>query len=324
MKDLISIIVPSYNVEKFLDACVDSICSQTYDNLEIILVDDGSTDSTGALCDSWKEKDSRIRVIHQENRGLSGARNAGIRAAKGEYLSFIDSDDIIAPDYVEVLYSCICEGHVTMAQGRSNNFHDPAETETFQSTYETRLMDSRDMCHELMTTYHKGWGIVMTKMFHRSLFEHLEFPVGRIHEDEYLVYRLIWEARKVALSDRIIYYYRSKREGSITHSGFSVKRLDVLDARKKRCEFFKSLGESSLYGDALLSYCQAQTDCLKKLKKSDMADKEKYIADIEKDLKKGFRTLKGISHISQKKKLSLWLDIYMPWAKGFYKGLGKG
>ncbi len=314
-QELISIIVPSYNVEKYIDACVESICGQTYEKLEIILVDDGATDRTGEKCDEWADRDDRIKVIHQKNRGLSGARNAGIREAKGEYLAFIDSDDMIAKDYVETLYKCAVDNKVLLAQGRSNNFYKEEDIKGFTDSDGCKVLSSAEMCRILMSEYRKGWGIVMTKLFHRSLFDDLEFPEGRIHEDEYMVYRLFWKAGRIALSDKIVYYYRSKREGSITHSGFSLKRLDVLDARRKRYEFFEELGEKELQGYALLSLCQAQADCLGKLRNCDIDDKDKYIDEIKKELTENFREVKRTPTVSSKKKLSLWLDIYMPWVK---------
>lgn len=319
-QDLISIIVPSYNVEQFIDKCIESITRQTYSELEIILVDDGATDGTGAKCDEWAKEDSRVKVIHQENKGLSGARNAGIEASTGRYLSFIDSDDMIAPDYVETLYTCICENNVPMAQGRSENFYKESDIEGFVSTRSCKVMTGKDMCHTLMSSYHKGWGIVMTKMFDRSLFENIRFPQGRIHEDEYVVYRLMWEAGNIAVSDRIVYYYRSKRQGSITHASYSLKRLDAIDARRSRCEFFKSCGEEMLYEDAKLSLCQTQIDNLRKLKGSDIPEKEKYIREIEADIKKNFAEIKNFNTIGSKKKLSMWMEINMPALKKLIAG----
>jgi hypothetical protein len=176
-------------------------------------------------------------------------------------------------------------------------------------------MTGKDMCHILMSEYRKGWGIVMTKMFDRSLFEELEFPLGRIHEDEYLVYRLFWDAGSVAVSDHIVYYYRSKRAGSITHAGYSLKRLDALDARSKRCDFFKEKGEAMLYEDAMLSLATSQIDCVRKLKASDIPEKDKYVTTIEKELKQNVSEINKFKTIGMKKKLSLWTEIHFPAVK---------
>ncbi|WP_155838446.1 glycosyltransferase family 2 protein [Butyrivibrio proteoclasticus] len=315
MNDLISIIVPSYNVEDYIDKCVDSICKQDYTNIEIILVDDGATDDTGKKCDEWASRDERVKVIHQENQGLSGARNTGIRASKGKYISFIDSDDMIATDYVSTLYSCIQENGVRMAQGLSKNFYKEDDIDSFVSEDTRRVISGYDMCKTLMSEYKMGWGIVMTKMFDKSLFDDLEFPLGHIHEDEYLVYKLYWNSGKVALTDKIVYYYRSKRKGSITHSGYSLKRLDAVYAREGRCVFFENLGEKELYQLAKLSLCYTQSETLVKLKESDIADKDKYIDDMRQKLKANTKEIWRADYISTKKKLSLWMEIYLPWLK---------
>ena len=313
--DLISIVVPSYNVEQYIDACIETICGQTYMNIEIIIVDDGATDGTGKKADEWARKDNRVKAVHQKNKGLSGARNTGIRESAGKYIAFIDSDDMIAPDYVETLYNCIKEKNVLMAQGRSNNFFKESDIEGFTSTFDCQVKSGKEMCHILMSEYRKGWGIVMTKLFDRSLFDNLEFPEGRIHEDEYVVYRLFWEAGSVAVSDHIVYYYRSKRAGSITHAGYSLNRLDALDARKKRCDFFKEQGESGLYEDAVLSLARSRIDCLRKLKDSDIPDKEKYISTIEEEFKQSLPEIYKFKTIGMKKKVSLWTELHFPGIK---------
>ncbi len=319
MSDLISIVVPSYNVEDYIDKCVDSICHQDYENIEIILVDDGATDGTGAKCDEWAGRDARVQVIHQENQGLSGARNAGIRAAKGKFISFIDSDDMIAPDYVSTLHDCIIENGTRMAQGLSKNFFQEEDIAGFVSCDDRRVISGYDMCKTLMSEYKMGWGIVMTKMFEKSLFDDLEFPLGHIHEDEYLVYKLYWNSGKVALTDKIVYYYRSKRKGSITHSGYSLKRLDSVYARQERCEFFKALGEKELYQLAKLGLCTTEIENLKKLRESDVEDKGSYIDKIEQDLRANLKEIWKAEHISAKKKVSLWMERYMPGLKGILK-----
>lgn len=319
MNDLVSIVVPSYNVEDYIDKCIDSICHQDYENIEIILVDDGATDGTGKKCDEWAEKDKRVIVIHQENQGLSGARNAGIRIAKGKYISFIDSDDMIAPDYVSTLYNCIVKSGARMAQGRSKNFFAEEDIAGFASEDTRSVRSGYDMCKSLMSEYKMGWGIVMTKMFEKSLFDELEFPLGRIHEDEYLVYKLYWNAGQVALTEKIVYYYRSKRKGSITHSGYNIKRLDAVNAREERCEFFKSFGEKELYQLAKLALCYTQIEAVRKLRESEIGEKAKYIDSIKQKLRDNIREIRSAEYISSKKKTSLWMEIHFPRLKQLLK-----
>lgn len=313
--DLISIMIPAYNVDRYIDKCLETLCGQTYSNIEIVIVDDGSTDTTGKKCDEWAGRDDRIRVIHQENRGVSGARNACVRNATGEYVAFVDPDDMVATDYVETLYRCILDNDVPMAQGRSENFFSEEDIKNFRSTDDCRVLTGKEMCHILMTEYHKGWGILMTKMCKRSIYDDIVFPQGRIHEDDYCIYRLYWNAGKVALTDRIVYYYRSKREGSITHVKYSLHRLDSLDALTKRCEFFRQQEQQSLYEDACLSLCRARVSALQSMEKAEVENKEKVISEVRRDLKEDLRRLRSLKTISLKKKASVYMELYMPGIK---------
>ena len=226
---------------------------------------------------------------------------------------------MIAPDYVSTLYSCITENGTRMAQGLSKNFFKEEDIAGFVSRDDRRVVSGYDMCKTLMSEYKMGWGIVMTKMFEKSLFDELEFPLGHIHEDEYLVYKLYWNAGQVALTDKIVYYYRSKRKGSITHSGYSLNHLDAVYARQERCEFFKDLGEKELYQLAKLGLCTTEIENLKKLKESDVEDKDSYIDKIEQDLRANLKEIWKAEHISAKKKVSLWMARYMPGLKGILK-----
>ena len=206
-----------------------------------------------------------------------------------------------------------------MAQGLSKNFFAEKDIESFVSEDKRSVMSGYDMCKTLMSEYKMGWGIVMTKMFEKSLFDGLEFPLGHIHEDEYLVYKLYWNSGNVALTDKIVYYYRSKRKGSITHSGYSLKRLDAIYAREERCEFFKELGEKELYQLAKLALCYIQIEALGKLKASDIKDKDKYIADITQKLRSNVREIRMSDNISTKKKISLFMEMYAPGLKSLLK-----
>ena len=319
MNDKISVIVPCYNVEEYIDKCIGGLRQQDYENIEIILVDDGATDDTGKKCDEWATRDERIKVIHQENQGVSAARNAGIRAATGKYVAFADPDDMVPSYFISTLYNCITDCGTKMAQGRSKNFFNEADIDSFVSDDVRRVVKGFDMCKSLMYDYHMGWGIMMTKMIDKSLFEGMEFPVGRIHEDDYLIYKLYWNAGEVALTDKIVYHYRSKRKDSITHSKYSIKHLDAISAREERCDFFKSIGEKELYQAAVLSLCYAQIEALNKLKLSDVVDKEKYIKEIRRNLNDNGKIVRSAENISTKKKLSLWMEYYLPVLKRMLK-----
>lgn len=256
MDPLISIIVPIYNVEKYLERCVESLRAQTYGNLEIILVDDGSPDGCPAICDAYAKKDDRIRVIHQKNAGLSGARNAGIDASKGAYLAFVDSDDYVAPDFIRALYDLLQESGCAIGQCRFAYVQgEPIcakESSSWRIYRGESLMEQLYGPEEEATYFVVAWN----KLYRSELFEQIRYPVGRIHEDEATTYLLFHEGRKLAFLDRALYGYYTENEGSIT-AHFSRKRLQWLEAHEERIQFLKEHGYERLLPRAYRKLCDA-------------------------------------------------------------------
>ena len=232
---LISVILPVYRVEKYLDRCLQSITGQTYRNLEIILVDDGSPDRSGAICDAWAEKDSRIRVIHQKNSGGGPARNAGLDLATGELLAFVDSDDYIACDMFAHLYSLLETGadvaecdYLETAGDDAVFPEDPFEV--------TAFTPEEAMCHHIRDTIFRQ--VIWNKLYRRKLSEGVRFPAGTKIDDEYFTYRLLGNAKKLVHSTKVCYAYR-QQEGSIMHQRFSLKRVEALQAKQQRLEWLQ-------------------------------------------------------------------------------------
>lgn len=255
---LISVIVPVYRVEEYLERCVKSILSQTYENLEVILVDDGSPDQCPAICDACAEKDARVKVIHQENKGLSGARNAGIDAASGEYLAFVDSDDYVSPHFIEELYQLLQDTGCAIGQCRFSYVKGDGLVEEGDSAFciyrGESLMEQLYGPEEKATCFVVAWN----KLYRAELFKEtgIRYPEGRIHEDEATTYRLFHEAKKLAFLDRALYGYYTENGGSIT-SVFSVKRLQWLTAHEERIAFFKKNGYEKLLPAAYRKLCDA-------------------------------------------------------------------
>lgn len=228
---LISIIVPVYKVEAYLDKCIDSIVRQTYSNLQIILVDDGSPDNCGAMCDAWAEKDSRIQVIHKKNGGLSDARNAGMAAATGKYIAFVDSDDWVEPLYVqrllEGMLSCggdICECEVLRTDGTvSIEAHPEAKAEIWQAVPALEQLIHDGVFHQY----------VWNKLYRRSVIGDIRFPVGKTNEDEFWTYQVFGRAKCVVKISDVLYNYL-QRPGSIMSAGYSLRRLHALEAKAQR------------------------------------------------------------------------------------------
>lgn len=245
MTDKISIIIPIYNVEEYLPHCIDSVLHQTYPHLEILLIDDGSPDRCGEICDEYARRDSRIVTIHQSNGGLSDARNTGIKSASGKYLTFLDSDDWLDPRYIETLYELILKSGSEIAICnfmRTSDEHatsDSAQGEIHEYT-------NIEALNQIYDQFSVQMRIACGKLYAKSLFTEIRFPVGRVHEDEFTTYRLIYKANKIILTSAELLYYR-QRNDSIMSSRFSPKNtLDAIDAYRERAEFFKNAGLETL------------------------------------------------------------------------------
>lgn len=241
MNELISVIVPVYKVEDYLKRCIDSILRQTYGNLEIILVDDGSPDGCCKICDEYAERDKRVKVIHKENGGLSDARNAGIDIAQGSYVAFIDSDDWVHDKYIEKLYQLLKKtaADISVCNYMETSREDIPQNNINGKIYEFSNVEALEqLTNKLYLQMVVAWG----KLYKKDLFNEIRFPEGKIHEDEFTSYRVIYKARKVVFTtERLIYYWQ--RPDSIMGSGFNVKHhLDVIQAYKERAEFFNDVG----------------------------------------------------------------------------------
>lgn len=239
MNDLISIVVPIYHVEKYLNRCVESILKQTYSNLEIILVDDGSDDMCPKMCDEFAKIDSRIQVIHQENGGLSAARNAGIDVAKGKCIAFVDSDDCISEHYIEFLYRALEETKADIAQCVFAEF-DEDSAPTFARNYTIpKIWNKMKALRSQMVS---GTNIISTvawnKLYRSSLFIDIRYAPGKLHEDEFTTYRIFDKAASVAYIDIPLYGYFQNQTG-ITHSLPKSAHIDGIEAKLERYMYYK-------------------------------------------------------------------------------------
>lgn len=238
----ISVIVPVYRAKKYMHRCVDSILSQTFSDFELILVDDGSPDNCGAICDAYAEKDSRVRVIHQKNQGQAAARNRAITVARGQWVTFVDSDDGIHPQMLEHLLRAAEESgaNISMcgaleAETMPEHFMDPIDGKWAQKT-----MDETGL--EALYTHgeHRYW-VVWGKLIRRRIVEKFPFTSGRFYEDNAVAFRWLYAAGKVADLPGRYYFYQVNPEGT-TKSGFSEKKLDFLWALEAQRQFYKGVG----------------------------------------------------------------------------------
>ena len=239
MNDLITVVVPIYNVEPYLHTCIDSIINQTYNNLEIILVASESTDNSVAIAEEYAAHDSRISVIHRPKLGLSDGRNAGINVAKGTYICFVDSDDYIAPDYVARLHTLCTEYNADIAQCSFQRFYSGEVTKSeTHSKKRVMIFDGISMCENLYNFYGYYSTVAWTKLYKRSLFDSIRYPVGELYEDTSTTYKLFYAANRVVMIPEKLYHYRM-RDGSIMHTSWSEKNLIGLKVMEDRLEFFQ-------------------------------------------------------------------------------------
>jgi glycosyltransferase involved in cell wall biosynthesis len=279
MKEKISIIIPVYKVEAYLAKCIESIINQTYTELEIILVDDGSPDQCGKICDDYAKKDARIHVIHKKNEGVARARNDGLEYASGDYISFIDSDDWIAENAYELLLQNLKKYNVDCAVGGCVTVDDKDGVLTpREHTYgPVRCEDSLEAMKHVLLSGSAVWN----RLFKRKIFEELRFPVGRINDDEVVALRAYSKCRKIVFLNQDMYYYRI-RSNSITTSSFSMRQMDVYYNSIDNMEFIKK-NYPVLLPCAEYKFIKAMLYCYVNLRK---LEKNEETIKAKKELKK--------------------------------------
>ncbi len=252
---LVSIIIPVYNVSKYIDECIESLISQTYANIEIILVDDGSTDDSGSICDSYKDKDNRVIVIHKENSGISDARNVGLDIAKGEYYLFVDSDDVVHQNYVEYLLDAVLISGCKVAQSRFKHIeaNDKAKTDSALEHKQPVIISGRDGCGLIYKAGGVSATVVWDKIYHKSIWEKRRFPSGKFNEDLFMTFELLYSNETIALISDELYYYR-KNPNSVTSVPLSLRNLYYFEALDRHLEFYSSQNDNDMFEKCIANY----------------------------------------------------------------------
>lgn len=304
----ITVIIPIYNVESYLRKCIDSVINQTMQEIEIILVDDGSTDSSPQICDEYALKDDRIKVIHKINGGLSDARNVGIDIARGIYLTFVDSDDWIDKNFCKYLYTLAKEKNADIVQC---NF-----TKVYEEDIHIELeLDVKEVMYSGVEALNLLYGeeetrtvIACGKIYKKKLFEQIRFPKGKIHEDEFTTYKLIHKANKVIDTNLQLYYYL-QRQGSITKTKFTESRMHALEAYKERIQYFEQHKLDILVKKTQGKLCTLLKYLYLKALKSDIHNKKKLIKVISRELKRNFWCFIKNPYITHKGKITFILCL---------------
>lgn len=280
----ISVIVPVYKVEDYLHRCVDSILAQTYEDFELILVDDGSPDRSGAICDDYAGKDSRIHVIHQPNGGLSAARNAGLQwilaNSDSRWVTFVDSDDWIHSRMLEVLLRAAEESktHISVCSFAETSGETPDAPQEVPD-YEIWKPDAFYLQRHVAAT------IACAKLYDRTFFVENKYPEGRIHEDEFVTYRLLFDCDHVAYVPMPLYFYYINTAG-ITKSRWSAKRLDALAAKEEQLLFFAQRNDQAMYRFCLRNYLETALRQVKQMdEQPDVPDVSRYQKQVGQKIK---------------------------------------
>jgi glycosyltransferase involved in cell wall biosynthesis len=248
----ISIIVPVYNLEPLLPKCVESILTQTFTDFELILVNDGSTDRSGELCDEFAKLDNRIVVIHKSNGGVASSRNAGLEAAKGSYIGFVDNDDFVNEHMFETLYTnaIIHESEIVVCDFLKVNETQDIDTKKRKINFKVEHFNNVESLNQIYTDNNLTFICPWNKLYKKSLFNEIKYELGNINDDETVAHQLLYESKKTTYIHTELYYY-VQREGSQINSAFHIKRLCKVYALKDRVEFFKSKNEIELHEKAL-------------------------------------------------------------------------
>lgn len=296
-KDLITIVLPIYNVEKYLKSCLDTILVQDYDNLEVILVNDGSSDNSGKICDEYVKQYDHFSVIHKENGGLSSARNVGLKKAKGKYIIFIDSDDWIAPNMISKLYNLIINNNADISICGFNRALCKENYDKGTYSYDNKIcgdilcmnnMEALNMLYDcnLMTEFVVAWN----KLYNIKLFDNIVYPEGKLHEDEFTTYKLFYQSNRVVYTNEKLYYYRVTPD-SIMNKRYNKNRLHILEAFNERTNFAKNINNNEFYTKTLRRYCNIAIDCYAKSKKY-INDKD-ILQKIKKEAEEVYTEYKG-------------------------------
>ncbi|ALB44256.1 MULTISPECIES: glycosyltransferase family 2 protein [Clostridium] len=302
-KDLISVIVPVYNVEKYLPQCIDSILNQTEKNLEIILVDDGSLDNSGKICDEFSKKDDRIIVIHKKNNGLSSARNAGLEIARGNYIGFVDSDDWLDKTMYEVLLKLLKENNSDIS---CCDFFKTANSNDSIPHIDNEIINSYNNIESLNNFYNGLYTqtvVAWNKLYKRELFKDISYPVGKIHEDEGTTYKLYYKANKITYTNRPLYYYRIT-PNSITTSKFNKKRLDIIDVYDEKVKFIKNINNEEIYSKTLKWYLFKLINCYFECS-NNIENNTEYLTLINQKVSETYK-----SYIQSDKKQLHWIILF--------------
>ncbi len=297
---MISVIVPVYNIESYIERCITSILNQTNKEFELLLIDDGSVDGSGKICDKYERIDSRVKVIHKINGGLSDARNMGTGLAKGEWITYIDGDDYVEPEYLEELLNLCTKNGVKVSvvceRIRREGNQKEKSKQRQNAEVPVKIMKGREAAEEIVH-YNKAYMIyAWGKLYHRSLIPILSYPYRKIHEDEFVTYKVLYETKEVAVSPKQYYNYVVRKD-SITKQAYSISRLNKLEALKEAITYFDKKKDMEFVAHAKLRYFLNLQIAWYRVKHSPTIDNKQLVIKALLDERRTF---------FQKEKIIIW------------------
>lgn len=304
MTELISVIVPVYKVEDCLERCIDSILDQTYSNFELILVNDGSPDNCGSICERYAAVDNRIKVIHQENQGVSQARNVGIEIAlkndKSRWITFVDSDDWIQKDYLKLLYDV---AKTTNSKVSVCEYLKTSEEciKLQNDEFNIEMITPEKMIRKHRSLFVVVWG----KLYKKELFTDIRYPIGKIHEDEFVTWKILFKVEIIPVIQNKLYIYYH-RSDSIMHSKWNIKHLDAQDAFEEQLKYFKKNGYEKVLVDTAAMYILFLAQCIENINRYYRGTNTSLLKRRLKELYTGFYNK---INLSREKKIIIWAMI---------------
>jgi glycosyltransferase involved in cell wall biosynthesis len=250
----ISVIVAVYNVEKYIEKCVRSILEQRYDNIEIVLVNDGSGDRSGEICDQLREIDSRIKVLHKKNEGAAMARNVGLNHISGDYVGFVDSDDFIDNEMYSILMSNLLKTDSDISVCSYIKVYDNGSTQVESYDNKLTVLNADQAMGAFYTFDSSNMNVPWNKLYKRTLFDGIEFPRGNVRDDESTIYKLVYRSTRIVVTQKVLYYY-FQNTNSVLHVKSLKKEIDYADAMQGRLDFFIKVKDKKYYDITLKRYC---------------------------------------------------------------------
>lgn len=309
----ISIIVPIYNAEIYLEKCIQSILNQTFKDFELILVNDGSKDNSLKICEFYSNVDSRVKIINKINGGLSSARNEGLKVSKGEYIGFVDSDDYIHPQMYEILYNSIIRknGDIAICDYEKVYPEEPLRKMEFYNENSKNIQKYSNVA--ALDQFYNKYGVKFTpawnKLYKRFLFENNKFEVGRYHEDEFIMHKLLYNSATIIYIPIKLYFY-FQSQNSIMRKPFNISRLDAVDAYLDRVNFFMKIKEEKLMHKALFAY--SQEFLIHYFKLEDIYPKHKKLKEMKKKYNEKLVDVLKLKYYTKKEKILLITFFFNP------------